>query len=360
MVKVCEWCNKEIKHRQNYKPHVDKCFYRVELNVKKNDLDLLLGKPIPEAPKSEEAKMMELTHMELKEFLTDSYNKSMVLYKKFIQNAGKTPIDMINEMLIGDTTKKAYVIEWRLYNKWLTKHHKIISRESANEYLSQLKGKPSTKKKKQGMLQKLFKHLLDSTVMLNKSRERVSYKPKYAMTAEDTRKYLEEQKSLDPEYYLIQRFMLTYGLRVNTVGLLRIKHLEFMTNADGKIHLPDSKVKRARVEEVEPELKQLFIDHIHNTRGENFDENTFVFFKYGDRMNETLRAHKICVMVNWYIQNSKVLSLNSNYKFSSHMFRKTVAFNIYNEKLNELKAQARLAIGQSQGSRAIESYIYDN
>jgi integrase len=359
MVKICEWCNKEIKHRQNFQPHVDSCFWRTKVGMRKNDLDLLRGQPIPEVPKSEEAKMMELSHIELKGYLTDSYNRSMVLYKKLIHYQNKSPIDLINEMLVGGTTKKGYITEWNLFNKWLRTTNKVISRETANEYLAQLKGKPSTKKKKIGMLNNLFKHLVDGSIKLNKSRERVYYGIKYSMTEEEIHRFLEEQKSISAEYYLIQRFMLTYGLRINTVGSLKIRHLEFLVNEDGKIHLPDSKVKRQRVEEIDLELKQLFIQHIDRTRDE-FDDETYVFYKEGDNMDVIVRTHKLCVIVNALIKESKVLIHNSNYRYSSHMFRKTVAFNLYNKKLDELKAQARQAIGQSDNSRAIENYIYNN
>jgi integrase len=343
MVKKCDWCGKEIKHRQNYKPHVDKCIYRTEIGMKKDDIFALRGMPVPEQAKSEETKMFEIFYMELKQYLSDNYSKSLILHKKIIENESKSPLEKIKEMLVSDSTKKGYIIEWNLYNKWLKKNNKMISKETANEYISKLKSKPSTRKKKQGMLQILFKHLLDNSITLNKTRERVTYKSKYAMTDEDIQKYMSEQQGINSENYLMQRLMLTFGLRVNSIALLRIKHLEFFVNNNKKIHLPDSKVKRERVEEIDDQLQDLIIKHIENTRPE-FDENTFVFYKEGDRLDEKLRAHKICVLINCCIQDSKVLEKNSNYKYSSHMFRKTVAFNIYNQKLNELKAEARRAI----------------
>ena len=76
-----------------------------------------------------------------------------------------------------------------------------------------------------------------------------------------------------------------------------------------------------------------------------------------DNSDLTTRSHRLCVKINSRISESNVLPKSSNYKFSSHMFRKTKAYNLYHEKNEQLKEEARSAIGQSSGSQAIQFYI---
>jgi hypothetical protein len=356
--KTCRWCGVK-KLRQNYRKHKDICIYKHEVGFTKEELARLKGKPLPEAVKSEETKLLEVSFLELKCFLTETYNKSIHLYRKVVEKDTRTAEQKINEMLVSNSTKKLYIVEWGLYTKWLEKNQKRISQDTANEYLSKIECKASTRKKKQMMLQQLFKHLVDPSITLNKCRERISYTRKYAMKSNELQEYLEEQKGISAEFYLIQRLMSTYGLRINTIASLKIKHLVFLANDTNKtIFFPESKTKNPREEIVTDELIDLINAHLDKVRPE-FDEETFVFFKQGDRKSEKERAHLLCIEVNKLITSSKVIKFNRNYKYSSHMFRKTVAYNIFNEKVGQLKEEARKAIGQSQGSQAIEFYIQD-
>jgi integrase len=184
---------------------------------------------------------------------------------------------------------------------------------------------------------------------------RISYIPKYALTNQEISKYLKEQKIEDTEDYLIQRLMLTYGLRVNTIALLKVKHLEFIDRGQDEeptIYLPDSKTKKHRVEPIEEELVKLLEEWVKDKDGEDF-----VFYEEGSDKNERRRAQDICIRINKRIKKSKVIKKKGSYKYTSHMFRKTRAYNMFQSRMKELKEEVRASIGQSSGSMAIEHYI---
>lgn len=355
--KVCTWCDNQMAPN-NLSKHIRNCFYKKEFNRPKRDIMLLLGNPVPEQ-RSEATKQLELSFMHLKQFLEESYHKTANVYKKIVVQDQRLPEEKIMEMQVTEYTKKNYLVEWRRFNKWLKKENKEISTDNANTYLANIVCKASTRRTKHLVLQNLLKYLVDPYIVLNKVKMRISYTPKYAMSQRDISRYLTEQKDIDGEDYLIQRLMIIYGLRINTVASIRIKHLEFLKGGN-VIHLPDSKVKRRRVEEIDNELVGLFRDHIEDKDIDEDDEEHFIFSVPHGGNDEKKRAHELCVRINKRINESRVLVKNPNYKYSTHMFRKTKAFNIYNQGVNRLKEQAREAIGQSSGSYAIEHYIYDN
>jgi hypothetical protein len=88
------------------------------------------------------------------------------------------------------------------------------------------------------------------------------------------------------------------------------------------------------------------------------DPDEYLFDCY--EQDEAKRTHIIGVRINKRIKESKVLEKNSEYQFSSHMFRKTKANSIYQELNREARERARRAIGQASGSSAIENYIESN
>ncbi len=230
-----------------------------------------------------------------------------------------------------------------------------LGADSANTYLSEQQCRASTLRKKQLMLQTLLQQIIDPSIKLNKIRMRISFTPKYALSDKEIADFLEEQKNIDSEDYLIQRLMLRYGLRVNTLALLKIKDLEFLDGGEKKIHLPDSKVKNFRTELIEDSLIKLLKKHVATNDLNSPDQ--YVFYLAGKNKSDRKRAYDLCIKINKRIKDSKVLKKNKNYKFSSHMFRKTRAYNMFHKELNVLKEKVRESIGQSQGSTAIESYI---
>jgi ribosomal protein S24E len=297
----------------------------------------------------------ELTVVELKNFLTESYNKAMVLYRRVVEENSKDPLEKIREMKVSQSTKDNYMREWKQFTKWLKENRKSISVDSANSYIGSLDSKASTQRTKHTTLQVLLQHLIDRNIHLNRFRMRISFKPKRALSNEELAQYLEEQQGKDREDYIIQRLLVTYGLRINTIALIRIEDLEFLEAGEEEhlIHLPDSKVKTRRVEPIGEELENLLRDFI----GVNYTNKDYVFYKKGYNLDLRRRAQDIGLRINGRIRNSKVLKKRGSYQYTSHMFRKTKAYNEYHSQLNKLKDTVRASIGQSQGSQALVHYI---
>ena len=295
---------------------------------------------------------------ELKSFLDEVFKKSNKLHRKIIIEVPKNPIARINEMHVSHPTKENYVREWKLYVNWLEKNKLNIDPETANSYLAQLKCRPSTLKRKHSSLENIFQFVYDNSIKLNKVRMRISFIPKYAMSNEEIAKYLREQSKINHEDYLMQRLMVLYGLRVNTIALLKVHHLEFLdqdfnSSENLKIHLPDSKVKNYRVDVIDEATAKLLINFI----GIHYTNDDYVFFKSGSKLSERKRTAMIGKRINLRISESRIFKKNKNYKYTSHMFRKTRAYNMFQHGLKSLKEQVRFSIGQSSGSSAIESYI---
>jgi integrase len=350
-MKECEWCGREMA-RSNYQRHLGACIYYNDLKIKKSDIEFLKK----QRPR-EKSDMEQLASMELINFLTEYYNKSKLLYNRVVVENSRDPLEKIKEMNVSSPTMKNYVTEWKQYTKYLKKNNKAISVDSANSYIGSLDDKcASTNKNKHSMLQVLLKHLVDPNIKLNKFSRRVSYKPKRALNEEELMAYLEEQKNINSEDYLIQLLMATYGLRVNTIALLTISDLEFLEarpNEEQMIHLPDSKTKNRRVETIGDKLKQLLYKQIGQTR----QKNKYVFYHDGRSLDFRRRAQDIGTNINKRIKDSKVLNKRGDYQYTSHMFRKTLAYNMFNKQLKKLKDKVRASIGQSKGSHAIEHYI---
>jgi hypothetical protein len=351
---VCEWCNKEMG-RQNLKRHQETCVYKNEIGMTKDDFQHLKHNYKPDRLLTN---ALEVAFSELKQYLTDTFHKTTSLYKKLVVEDQRDPEDRLNEMHVSAATKANYLSEWKLFNKWLKKNKRLPDKESADTYLSTLKCRPSTLKKKQYMLEHILQHLIDNNIKLNRVKMRISYVPKYAMTEQEIDLYLKEQKRIDQQDYLIQKLMATYGLRVNSVASLRIRHLEYLNNDfEQKITFPDSKVKKLRRENIDHRLVGELDDFKDFSSNLPYNDEDFVFYPKFCKHDERMRAHEFCCLINKRIKESKVIKKTANFKYTSHMFRKTVAYNLYHKGVEELKARAREAIGQSQNSTAISSYI---
>jgi len=348
---ICEWCEKH-QYSSNIKRHHERCFYKNELQMRKSEF-LYLKSKLNLDIKSE--RRDELAMLELKSFLTDLYNKVSNLYRRVITEDGRDPIEKIQELNVGPTTKKYYLREWKLFEKWLTSKNKSVTKESANTYISSLECKDSTQKRKHLTLQVLIQHLIDPTIKLNKFRKRVDYKPKKAFSYEELKDYLIEQKSIDNEDFLIQSLMATYGLRINTIAQLKKSHLEFISakREEGNvIHLPDSKNKHVRSERIDLDLANRLKDFVKHKSSDDY-----VFYQEGRNLDLIRRSRNLSVRITRRLKSSKVFENNGNYKISSHVFRKSRVYQEYQEGVNKLKEKARQDIGQLSGSQAIESYI---
>ena len=111
-------------------------------------------------------------------------------------------------------------------------------------------------------------------------------------------------------------------------------------------------MKLHRVEPIDAELEELMTDFI-----EKLEDEDYVFYQEGRKKPWRRRTQDLCARINKRIRESEAIKKRPNYKYSSHMFRKTRAFNLFHKGVAELKEKARAAIGQSQNSTAIDSYL---
>jgi len=347
----CYWCERPL-YSSNNKRHWDTCIYKNEIGMTKSDFMYIKNK-FGLNIKSE--RKDEATILEMKTFLTDLYGKISSLYKRLIVEDGRDPIEKIDEMNVSKPTKKNYIREWKLFEKWLTSNNKSLSKESANTYISSLECKDSTQKRKHLTLQVLMQHIFDPSIKLNKFKKRVEYKPKKAFENEELKEYLAEQKSLNIEDFLIQILMATYGLRINTIAQLKKSHLEFLKaqREEGKvIHFPDSKTKNKRAEKIDPEISNQLKDFVKDKLSDDY-----VFYSDGKKLDIVRRSRDLSVRITKRLKSSKVIEKDPNYQLSSHVFRKSRVFQEYHEGINKLKEKARKDLGQISGSQALEHYI---
>ena len=358
----CEWCGKNMK-KQNKKKHDGVCLWKKEVKIKKKDLKKLIRNQggIVEVDE-DQARIKELSYLELTRYLKNVYNNSIYLYKKIIVGAQRDPVERLREMQVSDVTKENYVREWKLYQKWLKGNNEVINKDTANTYLASLENRrASTIRTKHSLLENIFKFLLDPTVSLNKFNRRISFTPKYVMKDEELIPYQEEQRGINFEDYLIQKLLMRYGLRINSIASLKIKHLVFLDEGCEKtIHFPDSKVKRERYEPVDDELGGEIREFVSRFIDEIDNDDEFVFDRNRSEVPERKRAHDLSVRINNRIRSSKIIKMNRNYQYSSHMFRKTRVYNEYQEGVEKLKEDLRKKIGQAKGSTSLNSYINAN
>lgn len=357
-MKQCSWCEHAMK-KQNFKRHQKTCILKVEIGLSKSEIEKLKGENKQEEEKDNVK--IEIDNVEMRTFLEDIYKKSVSLHKKIIIESKRNPFEKIDRMNVGESTKKNYLREWKLYTRWLKLRKQPIGKDSAESYLSTLKCRASTKRQKYLSLQLLLQHIVDPSIKLEKIRWRISFIPKYALTTKELHDYLKEQKKLDSEDYLVQKLMAIYGLRVNTCASLKLKHLEFRyrepDDLDKRIHLPDSKVKTVRVEPIDSALMKLLDDHIKKTIKDTDNEEEYIFLRDDVDLREDKRAYMLALRINRRIRKSKALKKFHGYKYSSHMFRKTKAYNMYQSGVSALKEIVRKSIGQASGSNAVEPYI---
>jgi hypothetical protein len=336
----------------NFLRHQKTCLYKNEIGATKSQIIAALNNQPHIEKENDRNELLDLAYLELKNFLNEVHSKSKYLQRKIVEDDLTDPIQKIQQMHVSEGTKYNYLVEYKLYQKWLAANKKLISPETANQYLASLKCRASTLKKKQMTLQYLLKFLVDPNIKLNPIRMRISYQPKYSLSETELDAYLEEQKE-DPEMYLIQKIMVTYGLRVNTPAGLKFKHLLFMEEGD-MILLPDTKVNSQRAERVPQKLMAELKDFV---QGKDLEPEDYIFCRRKSQLSVRRRASLFSVFINKRINTSQVLKKNPNFKYSSHMFRKTKAHELFQQGLKELKERSRKAIGQASNSSAIEFYI---
>lgn len=294
--------------------------------------------------------MLQIKHETISEFLKSILIKSEELVGA---NLNIVPAEMIQNMNIANTTKLLYHSDWRGYSTWCTENKvNPFLPKHANRYIESLKLAQNTLVTKRSSLQSILQHLLEKKVVLKKIRRRLHLiTPKYALSLEEAEEYLKEQREENEEDYIAQLMMITYGLRINTIGGLRKKHLEFLDGQD-TILLPDSKSGDRR-QKATREINKLLTQLVRKKKIEG--EESFIFNATNSIVSK--RTSQIKKRINSRIKNSKVLKKKAGFAYSSHMFRKTKAFNSYLRALEEAKSEARRAIGHAEGSSSIMHYL---
>ena len=357
-MKTCEYCD-SIMFSSNYKRHLLKCQIKLHFDLPKQQILLLIqqnksnlsednSKQLKSQLNESEHKNQQFTHL-----IKSIHQEIAELLSKSVSESRNDPYSTIENMVLSDLTKREYKNDWKLYSDYCEKNKlNVFLASSANEYLAKLDNRVSTIIKKRSNLQSVLSTLSETPIKLRRIRKKAQYRPKYALSQKEIELYLEEQREFSYKDWLIQRILIEFGCRINTIGSLRLKHFEFINGGD-QIILPDSKTGQ-RVETISSNLKEKLIDYV-NQQNLN-DEENFIF-KVAFVTTEADRSHKLCMRINKRIKHSRVLKKTSNFTFSSHMFRKTKAFQAYYKAMHEAKEIARKEIGQKEGSTAIEHYI---
>jgi integrase len=343
-MKVCVYCDKSMKP-QNFSKHCQRCVIKKAFGIPKQAIMNLI-----------QGSVHNQQHDQLALQVKQSKLESFV--QKLVEEAGSlidglknfSPESKLDEMVVSPQTLYCYKSEWKLYSTWCQQFKlDAFKSASANSYLAQTQKRISTMKKKKSQLQSILQFLLEKPIVLSKIRRRISITPKYTMTHQEVVDYLDEQYEVSPEDYLIQLILINYGCRIHSVACLRLKHIDFPRN---KMFLPDSKTGTREVnlnEEITKELKNYV--NVNKIK----DNDNYLFS--ASSAEGTRRSAQICKRINSRIKMSKVLARDENHKFSSHMFRKTVAHSLYRHLIAEAKNSVRKAIGQAEGSSAVEYYI---
>ena len=94
-------------------------------------------------------------------------------------------------------------------------------------------------------------------------RQRMSFKPKYSMTRSDIINYLDEQRKLNFENYIIQKIMITCTLRVGPVAGFKRKHFDFYNLMnDSSIAVRDNKGSLILFKKLEVEFKNEMSEYL--------------------------------------------------------------------------------------------------
>lgn len=363
-MKECKFCEHTMKV-QNFNKHMEVCSIKNTFGIPKSQIlkmieqsDIINEEQVGAKYKDEistlksQNGMNEMMLEKTFKFIKDISDQSVALTTEKEGIKSHDPIERINLMFISDETRKTYISEWSLYQAYCNKENlNPFITDSANSYIENSKATLSTIIKKKGNIQSILSHILNTRINLRKIRRKPTFKPKYALSAKEVEDYLSEQKQVDYEDYLLQKLLIEYGCRINTAGAIKVSHLEFL-RSDDTILLPDTKTGE-RMETITEELRLLLTDHV-NSKSLTADD---YLFTVGGSQKERLRVHKLGLRINKRIRRSKVLKKSKNYKYTSHMFRKTKAFNIFQNAVNAAKNEARNAIGQKKNSTAIEPYI---
>jgi integrase len=346
--RTCQWCN-QIMKQPNFKKHLSKCFFKNDLEATREEITHLL--------QNKRGREDEDKYEMLQVFFKKVENQ-VTKYREILGKVDKDPQCMIEDLSLEDSTKRVYKSEWKKFSQFAEKNKLPHNAESANTYLGRIKCAISTKYTKRNMLQNILRNLFDNEQLkLKPIRQKYSAKSKHTFTHEELGLYLEEQKELDTELYVAQLLMATYGLRVSSIAALQKKHLDFLYNNFNRITLPDPKGKTQRSEDLDNHVKNELMNYMEEFELAELDDDDFLFLRQSNNSTLNQRASYLCRAINKRLVDTKAILKSPNEKYTSHLFRKTLANREYQTKLEELKKEARGRIGHAISSNAIERYL---
>jgi len=371
---TCFFCSKAYS-TSNFSKHSSRCLIKNNFGISKAQILNLITQSLP----SNDDKMLEDKCLSLKTQL-DSLNQELFdlkiqnsnlttcLYNIFNQaNAVVEKIDIsanitnysliIESLLIQDSTKNDYKALWEQYTKFCNdKNLTMLAEESANTFLGANYNinKKTTLMKKRNYLQYLLRVFSKNPlVKLNKIKKLGFIKPKLVLSKEKIICYLKEQKKLNFADYVCQRLQIDFGCRINSLANIKKCHLDYLINEeDSLIVLPDTKTG-PRYIEVNSRQKRLLDWYLNKY---NIGENDYLF-KAGDSNVAMKRSLNLMRRINRRIKKSAIIPKTEHFACSSHMFRTTKATQEYKKAHEKAKARARVSIGHTSNSRAINNYI---
>lgn len=346
--RTCQWCNRTMK-QPNFKKHLSKCFFKNDLEATREEITNLLQN---KNRREDESKY------EMLQVFFKKVESQVSKYREIIGRVNKDPLNIIDDLPLEDSTKRVYKSEWKKFSEYTEKNKLPQNAESANVYLGRIKCAISTKYTKRNMLQTVLRNLFDNDQLkLRLIRQKYSAKPKATLSDEEIAIYLKEQKELNMELYVAQLLMATYGLRVSSIAAIQKKHFDFLYDHSNKITLPDVKTKTQRTETLSEHVKDELMEYLDEFDLDEWADEEFIFLRRFKNSTVNIRSTYLCHMINRQLANTSSFHKSPNFKYTSHLFRKTLANRDYQTKINELKEEAKKRIGHQKSSTAIDYYL---
>jgi hypothetical protein len=277
-------------------------------------------------------------------------NQKLNLFEKYQEN---------ENFGVAPNTQKNYLTAKNQYKKWCVGNNKHwISEESGNEYIRYLLKSDLCVGTVIKIKNQLNSVLSQDKITLKKIRRKYKAIPKFPMSIKDMEIYLAEQKKINFEDFIVQYFLIVFSVRISAAAGLKRKHLEYLDNEESEnIFLPEVKISEIVQKNIKlaKDAKSILNEFLE---GKKLDDEDYIF-SAGKSDNINIRANTLTARINSKIISSEFLKSKNikNYKLSSHMFRKCLPFNFYNEKNMKIIAECSEMLVHVSGSSATEVYL---
>lgn len=245
--------------------------------------------------------------------------------------------------------QKSYLFEWNSYHSWCRKNekHELLV-DVANSYIKSLNA-TATRTKKRSIIQCLLRMFTSKDIRLRNVAVRIKTKKKYAMKDDELLSYLDEQKQIDFQDYVLQQFLVYFCARINSAIHLKWEHF-----SEGFVCVPDTKTGD-KVVSSDSNFNDIITEY-----SEKYKLNKKGYVFYPD-CSVDARVCTITRNINSRIRLSPVMNRlkeeNPTCMFSSHIFRKSEAYKLYNDGKEELLKKVRIRLRHVKNSRSTNVYI---